>query len=124
MRFVRSLALNLKSQQFVEASRVAGSTHWTIIRSHILRNIVGVVLVQASFIIIGVISTETVLSVFGLGVIAPNPDLGQMLYDGVSRMDYSPWEVVFPSIALTLLILSLTFVGDGLRDAIDARMNR
>jgi ABC-type dipeptide/oligopeptide/nickel transport system permease subunit len=47
-----------------------------------------------------------------------------MLFDGVSRLDYSPWEVVFPSIALTVIILALTFVGDGMRDAIDTRLGR
>jgi peptide/nickel transport system permease protein len=123
MRFVRSLALSLKENQFVEGAIVSGSTGWQIIWRHLLPNMLGLILVQSSFIVIGVISTETVLSVFGLGVPAPNPDLGQMLYDGVSRLDYSPWEVVFPSITLTVLILSLTFVGDGLRDAIDTRMN-
>ncbi|MDQ2742735.1 MAG: ABC transporter permease, partial [Chloroflexota bacterium] len=123
MRFVRSLTLGIKEEQFVEAARVAGSTNWAIIRRHLLPNMWGLVLVQASFIVIGVISTETVLSIFGLGVQPPNPDLGQMLFDGVSRLDYNGWEVVFPSIALTVIILSLTFLGDGLRDAIDPRMN-
>jgi peptide/nickel transport system permease protein len=123
MRFVRSLALSLKEEQFVEAARVVGTTNWKIIRRHLLPNMLGLVLVQASFIVIAVISTETVLSIFGLGVLPPNPDLGQMLFDGVSRLDYNPWEVVFPSIALTILILALTFLGDGLRDAIDPRMN-
>jgi oligopeptide transport system permease protein len=124
MRFVRSLALSLKEQQFIEAARVSGSSDWQIIRRHLLPNMLGLILVQASFIVIGVISTETVLSVFGLGVQPPNPDLGQMLFDGVSRLDYSPWEVISPSVALTILILSLTFLGDGMRDAIDTRSTR
>lgn len=123
MRFVRSLALGLKQEQFVEAALVAGSSNWTVIRRHLLPNMWGLILVQASFIVIGVISTETVLSIFGLGVQPPNPDLGQMLFDGVSRLDYNFWEVLAPSITLTLLILTLTFLGDGLRDAIDPRMN-
>lgn len=124
MRFVRSLALSLKEQPFIEAAHVSGTTNWQIIRRHLAPNMVGLILVQASFIAINVISIETVLSVFGLGVQAPNPDLGQMLFDGVSRLDYSLWEVVFPSIALTVIILALTFVGDGLRDAIDTRLSR
>jgi ABC-type dipeptide/oligopeptide/nickel transport system permease subunit len=124
MRFVRALALGLKEQPFVEAARVSGATNWQIIQRHLVPNMVGLILVQASFIAINVISIETVLSVFGLGVQPPNPDLGQMLFDGVSRLDYSPWEVVFPSIALTVIILALTFVGDGMRDAIDTRLGR
>jgi len=123
MRFVRSLALGLKEEQFVEAARVSGTTNWGIIYRHLLPNMWGLILVQASFIVIGVVSTEAALSIFGLGVQPPNPDLGQMLYDGISRLDYNPWEVVFPSLTLTILILSLTFLGDGLRDAIDTRMN-
>jgi peptide/nickel transport system permease protein len=122
MRFVRSLALVLKEQPFIEAAQVSGTTNWQIIRRHLAPNMVGLILVQASFIAINVIAIEAVLSVFGLGVQAPNPDLGQMLFDGVSRLDYSPWEVVFPSIALTVIIVALTFVGDGLRDAIDTRL--
>jgi ABC-type dipeptide/oligopeptide/nickel transport system permease subunit len=124
MRFVRSLALSLKEQQFIEAARVSGSTSWQIMYRHLLPNMVGLLMVQASFIVITVISTETTLSIFGLGVLPPSPDLGQMLFDGVSRLDYSPWEVLAPSMALTILILALTFVGDGLRDAIDTRMSR
>lgn len=123
MRFIRSLALSLKEQQFIEAARVSGSTSWQIIRRHLLPNMLGLMMVQASFIVISVIATETTLSIFGLGVLPPSPDLGQMLFDGVSRLDYSPWEVLSPSIALTVLILALTFVGDGLRDAIDTRMS-
>lgn len=124
MRFVRSLALQLREQQFVEAARVSGSSSWSIIRRHLLPNMWGLILVQASFIMVGVISTETVLSIFGLGVQPPNPDLGQMLYDGSQRLDYNAWEVVFPAIAITALILSLTFIGDGVRDAVDPRGNQ
>lgn len=123
MRFVRSLSLSLKEQQFVEAARVSGSTDRQIILRHLLPNMFGLMMVQSSFIMISVIATETTLSIFGLGVLPPSPDLGQMLFDGVSRLDYSPWEVISPSIALTVLILALTFVGDGLRDAIDTRMS-
>jgi ABC-type dipeptide/oligopeptide/nickel transport system permease subunit len=83
----------------------------------------GLILVQASFIVVAVITNETILSILGLGIAPPNPDLGQMLFDGVQRLDYSPWEVLFPSIALTLIILAFTFIGDGLRDAVDPRMH-
>jgi oligopeptide transport system permease protein len=123
MRFTRSLAFALKEQQFVEAARTCGSSHWSIIRRHLLPNMWGLLLVQASFVVVGVIGTEAILSILGLGVPAPYPDLGRMLYDGQTVMDLNYWEVLIPSAFLTILILSFTFLGDGLRDAIDPRMN-
>jgi peptide/nickel transport system permease protein len=123
MRFVRALTLSLRDQQFVEAARTCGTTSWNIVWRHLLPNMWGLVLVQASFIVVSVISTESVLSILGLGVNPPNPDLGQMLSDGVQRMDYSGWEVLVPSVVLSALILALTFLGDGLRDAVDPRMS-
>jgi peptide/nickel transport system permease protein len=65
-----------------------------------------------------------VLSIFGLGVEPPNPDLGQMLSDGASNMGTNYWEVLFPSLFLTIVILAFTFLGDGVRDAVDPRMNK
>lgn len=121
MRFVRSLALSMKEQQFIEAARTSGTTNWGIIRRHLLPNMWGLILVQGAFIVIAVISTETILSIFGLGVQPPNPDLGQMLSDGASTIDYSYWPVLSPAIALALVILSFTFLADGLRDAVDPR---
>jgi ABC-type dipeptide/oligopeptide/nickel transport system permease subunit len=121
MRFVRSLTLSLKEQQFIEAARVCGGTNRTIVIRHLLPNIWGLVLVQASFIAIGLVSIEAVLSILGLGVQAPNPDLGSILNEGVQHMVADPWEVFFSSLVLTLLVVGFTFVGDGLRDAIDPR---
>jgi peptide/nickel transport system permease protein len=77
--------------------------------------------VQASFIAIGLVSIEAVLSILGLGVQAPNPDLGSILNEGVQHMVADPWEVFFSSLVLTMLVVGFTFVGDGLRDAIDPR---
>ena len=121
MRFVRSLALNLREQQFIEAARACGSSGGSIIMKHLLPNMWGLVLVQASFIVAAVISTETVLSIFGLGVEPPNPDLGQMLYDGVQHIGLGYSQIIFPSIVLATLILSFTLLGNGLRDALDPR---
>jgi peptide/nickel transport system permease protein len=121
MRFVRSLALSLKEQQFVEAARTSGTRSWKIIYRHLLPNMWGLVLVQCSFIVVSVINTETVLSIFGLGVEPPNPDLGQILYDGSQHLGFTYWEVLFASVLLTVIILSFTFVGGGVRDAVDPR---
>jgi ABC-type dipeptide/oligopeptide/nickel transport system permease subunit len=122
MRFVRSLALSMKEQQFIEAARTCGSGPATIIRRHLLPNMYGLILVQGAFIVVAVISTETVLSIFGLTVQPPNPDLGAMLYDGVQAISgNSYWQVLFPGLVLAVLILAFTFVADGVRDAVDPR---
>lgn len=121
MRFVRSLALGLKEQQFIEAARVSGSSNWTIIKSHLVPNMWGLILVQASFVFIGTISIESSLSLFGLGVSSPNPDLGVMIFDGKENIGYNVWQLIIPATVLGVLILAGTFVGDGLRDAVDPR---
>ncbi|HZU14721.1 MAG TPA: ABC transporter permease [Chloroflexota bacterium] len=121
MRFVRSLALTMKEQQFVEAARTAGSRDWGIMRRHLLPNMWGLVLVQGAFIVVATISNETILSIFGLTVQQPNPDLGSMLFFGVQNIDNSYWQVVFPGVVLAILILALTFLADGIRDAVDPR---
>jgi len=121
MRFVRSLALSMKEQQFVEAARTVGTRDWGIMFGHLLPNMWGLILVQGAFIVVATISGETVLSIFGLTVQQPNPDLGSMLYFGVQNIDNSYWQVLFPGIVLAILILALTFVADGIRDAVDPR---
>jgi ABC-type dipeptide/oligopeptide/nickel transport system permease subunit len=121
MRFVRSLTLSMKEQQFIEAARTCGTSHTRIIVSHLLPNMWGLILVQAGFIVIGFVYTEATLSIFGLGVEPPNPDLGQMLYNGTSNMGVSYWEVLFPSLFLVIIFLAFTFLADGLRDAFDPR---
>lgn len=121
MRFVRSLSLSMREQQFVEAARTVGSSHWKIITRHLLPNMWGLILVQSSFLIVSFIYTEAILSLFGLGVKEPNPDLGKLLIDGTSQMGFNDAAWVFPSIFLTILILAFTFLGDGIRDAVDPR---
>jgi ABC-type dipeptide/oligopeptide/nickel transport system permease subunit len=119
MRFVRSLVLGMKKQQFIEAARVAGTSNGRILSRHFLPNIWGVLLIQSSFIVVGFIFTEAALSIFGLGIEPPNPDLGSMLIYGSQRLGINYWEAGFPSIFLTGMILAFTFLGDGIRDAVD-----
>lgn len=121
MRFVRSLALSLKQQQFVEAARTSGSSSWRILVRHLLPNMYGLILVQAGFIVVNFIYTEAVISILGLGVQPPNPDLGVMLAHGPEAFGFTYWLTIFPSIFITLLILGFTFLGDGVRDAVDPR---
>jgi len=121
MRFVRSLTLSMKEQQFIDAAKTSGTGSWKMMTRHLLPNMYGLILVQASFVVVGFIYTEAVLSIFGLGVEAPNPDLGAMLYEGSQRLGLNYWEAMFPSVFLTVIILSFTFFGDGVRDAVDPR---
>lgn len=121
MRFVRSLALSLKEQQFVEAARTIGTPRWKIITRHILPNTWGLVLVQTTFGVGGYIYTETTLSLLGLGVQPPNPDLGALVAQGAAHIDINWLESTAPAVVLGILVVAFAFLGDGLRDAIDPR---
>jgi len=121
MRFVRSLTLTLKEQQFVEAARTVGTPRWKIITRHILPNTWGLVLVQATFGVGGYIATETTLSLIGLGVQPPTPDLGALVYNGSRQLDINWLEALAPALMLGVLVVAFAFLGDGLRDAIDPR---
>jgi oligopeptide transport system permease protein len=123
MRFVRSLTLSLKEQQFVEAARTIGTPNWKIIVRHILPSTWGLVLVQATFGVGAYIGNEAILSLLGLGVQKPNADLGVMVDDGIGQLTLNSVEAIAPSILLTVVIVAFAFVGDGLRDAIDPRGN-
>jgi peptide/nickel transport system permease protein len=78
--------------------------------------------VQGSFIAIHMIGIESALSLFGLGVQSPNPDLGVMLFDARDKMALNPWELVVPGVTLSVIILAGTFIANGLRDAFDPRI--
>jgi ABC-type dipeptide/oligopeptide/nickel transport system permease subunit len=121
MRFVRALTLSFKEQQFVEAAHSVGTSRLKIITRHILPNTWGLVLVQATFGIGGFIYNETTLSLLGLGVQPPNPDLGLLVSSGAQHIDVNWMESVFPAAVLAVLVVAFAFLGDGLRDAVDAR---
>lgn len=123
MRFVRSLTLTLKEQPYVEAARTSGSSTWKIIRRHLVPNIMGLILVQAALITVGIIYQEVALSIFGLGIPSPQPDPGVMLYQGSEVLGVSNNQLIFPAIFLSALLLAVTFIGDGIRDAVDPRMD-
>jgi ABC-type dipeptide/oligopeptide/nickel transport system permease subunit len=79
------------------------------------------VFVQAGFIFINMVGLESALSLFGLGVESPNPDLGVMLFGGKDVLALNPWELLVPAVALSAIVVAGTFIGDGLRDAFDPR---
>lgn len=123
-RIVRGQVLSLRERGFVEASRAMGASHAHVIRRHILPNIRGVVIVYAALTIPAVILSESFLSYLGLGIQPPQASLGSLMADGAGQINPVRiywWLIVFPGAALTSVLLALCFVGDGLRDAWDAK---
>ncbi|GHO45452.1 ABC transporter permease [Ktedonospora formicarum] len=120
-RQVRGLTLQLREQQFVEAARTTGTSDLNIILRHIVPNLFSIVIVQVTLDLGTTIISEAGLSYLGLGVQAPGSSIGLMIYDASNLVDTHPWEVLMPSIVLTIIVLSFSFLGDGLRDAFDPR---
>lgn len=120
-RLVRGQFLSLREQEFVTAAHCLGVTPGRIIRNHLLPNCVGPITVAATFGIAGAILTEASLSFLGLGVPPPEPSWGQMLTEAqkLSILDSMPWLWIPPGLMIFLTVLSVNFVGDGLRDALD-----
>ncbi|MBO0779536.1 MAG: ABC transporter permease [Ktedonobacteraceae bacterium] len=120
-RFARGQTLQLKQQQFVEAARTAGTSHFLIIIRHILPNLLSIILVASTLDISNTIVGEASLSYLGLGVQQPSSSIGLMISGASSQLASYPWEVLLPIIVLTLIVLAFSFLGDGLRDAFDPR---
>ncbi len=121
-RLVRGIALSLKEQAYVEASRALGATASRILVRHILPNAVPLLLVAASLRVGGFILLESALSFLGLGVQPPTPTWGAMISQGRSYIHSAPWMVVFPGLAISLTVISFNLLGDHLRDRLDPRM--
>ncbi len=127
-RLVRGTTISLKEKEFVEAARASGATHSSVLRKHIFPNTLNSIIVAAAFVIPSAIIAEAVLSYLGVGL-APsvNPDTpfptswGQMILDGSKFYQSQLWMLLGPALAIALITLAFTFVGDGLRDALDPR---
>lgn len=120
-RLVRSVVLQVRQLDFVEAARAIGAPSSYLIRRHILPNTMGPVIVQATFILVYTIRTEASLSFIGLGIPPPDPSWGGLLDDGKGYIQTAPWMVLAPGMAIALTILALSLVGDALRDILDPR---
>ncbi len=132
-RLVRGQVLSLKEKEFVESARAVGTRNWQIALRHILPNTLGPIIVAGAFIVPGAIITEAILSYLGIGVRpSTNPDApfpaswGNMILDGSSggAWQSQSWMLIAPCIAVALITMAFTFVGDGLRDALDPRENQ
>ncbi|HEX8311240.1 MAG TPA: ABC transporter permease [Chthoniobacteraceae bacterium] len=126
-RIVRGQVLSLKNQQFVLAARSLGQSHTRIVVRHLLPNLVGIVVIYLTLTIPAVILDETFLSFLGLGIQAPQASWGSLLADGAQAINSIRsywWMLFFPALAMSLTLLALNFLGDGLRDALDPRGKR
>lgn len=121
-RLTRSIALTIRSQDFVAAAQVAGASEPRILLRHILPNALPPLVVQASLGIGATILIAAALGFLGLGVQPPTPEWGTMLSRGRSYMSTAPYLVFFPGIAIALLVLGFNLLGDSLRDALDPWM--
>jgi len=124
-RVVRGQVLSLRAQPFIEACKACGLSQWRIFTRHLLPNLVGPITVYATLIIPGAILNESFLSFLGIGIQPPVPTWGSLASDGLlpalNPVNQRWWMLVFPCAALAVTLLSLNFVGDGLRDVFDPR---
>lgn len=120
-RIVRGQVLALKEREFVLAARSIGTPSHRMIIRHILPNVLSPVMVAAALGIANAIITESVLSFLGLGFPPDFPTWGRLLYDGVGTMQLYPARVIIPGVAISLTVLAVNYIGDGLRDALDPR---
>ncbi len=123
-RYVRAEVLSLRERAFVEAARAIGASDRRILGTHIAPNVVGLALTAATLDMAGVVVAEAVLSLLGLGVQPPHASVGLMISNAIGVLNLNWTESLFPGLALTLLVLCFSFVGDGLRDALDPRTLR
>ncbi|MCB1352309.1 MAG: ABC transporter permease [Rhodobacteraceae bacterium] len=121
-RIVRGDVLTLKEQEFVLAARSIGTPWHRIILRHVLPNILSPIMVSATLGVANAIITESALSFLGLGFPSDFPTWGRLLFDGANFMMLNPARVIWPGLAISLTVLSINFIGDGLRDALDPRI--
>jgi peptide/nickel transport system permease protein len=123
VRITRGTVLSLKEREFVMAARVIGCRGPAIMVRHILPNVVAPLIVLATLGMAAAIITGAALSFLGLGIKPPTPEWGNMLAEGREFLQRAPWVAFFPGAAIMLTVLSINLLGDGLRDALDPRMN-
>ncbi len=121
-RIVRGEVLALKEREFVLAARSIGTSPPRMILRHILPNVMSPIMVAATLGIASAIITESALSFLGLGFPPDFPTWGRLLFDGVDYLQQYPERVIWPGIAISLTVLSVNYIGDGLRDALDPRI--
>ena len=120
-RLVRAQFLSLREKEFVEAARALGASPWRQVTVHILPNAMGPVIVAATIDVAAAIIAESTLSFLGLGFPPDIPTWGRILFDAKDHMDIAPHWALFPGLLIFITVLTINYIGDGLRDAYDPR---
>lgn len=122
-RLIRGQILSLREQEYVLAAQAAGAKGKWIIFKHLMPNCISVIIISTALQIPSAIFTESYLSFLGLGVNAPMPSLGSLASDALNGINSYPYRLVIPAVVISLIVLSLNLLGDGLRDAFDPKLN-
>lgn len=120
-RVVRGMVLSLREQEFVEASRAMGASDRRIIFRHLLPNTAGVIIVDATLVIATAILVEAALSFLGFGIQIPDTSLGLLIQNAQTAVFTRPWLFYIPGVFIIMIVLTINFIGDGLRDALDPK---
>jgi peptide/nickel transport system permease protein len=123
-RIVRASTFVIRELPYVEAARALGVPTWRILYRHVLRNLLSVIMVQATFIFAYAMLAEASLTFLGVGVSPDIPTWGTMISAGRQYVGQADWMTVFPGLAIILSVMSLQLVGDGLRDLLDPRLRK
>jgi oligopeptide transport system permease protein len=123
-RIVRGQVLSLKNQDFVLAARATGVSTPKIVFRHLIPNVLGPVIVYATLTVPTVMLSEAFLSFLGLGVRPPRVSWGSLAAEGAQHLSVYPWQLIFPGATMALMLFSLNFLGDGLRDALDPQTRK
>jgi len=123
-RIVRGQVQSLRHKEFIEATTVLGLPKYRVLFRHVIPNVLGPVIIYTTLTIPNVMLFEAFLSFLGLGVQPPMSSWGVLIKEGADTMEEYPWMLIFPSIALSLTLFALNFLGDGLRDALDPKASK
>ena len=123
-RLIRGQILSIRENDYILAAKATGAKGGRIIRKHILPNCISVIIISTALQIPSAIFTESYLSFIGLGVNAPMPSLGSLANAARAGLQSYPYKLIFPALAICLIVLSLNLLGDGLRDAFDPKLRR
>ncbi|MDD3795936.1 MAG: ABC transporter permease [Lachnospiraceae bacterium] len=123
-RMVRGQIFTLREQDYALAGKVCGQSKWQILTQHLIPNSMGSIIVTVTFLIPSAIFEEAFLSFLGIGIQVPMASWGTMCNDAIQYLTQQPCLMLFPALAISITIFALNFIGDGLRDALDPRINK